>query len=197
MKNNSRIILSLTLFIASLLNLLNSEPVSEGNTIYYSRNKKCAFYGNNQKFCLVNEKLYNNNEVILSIEEYSEYNYYELNLYKTDNDNRNCILTYFSDKNKLILKYYNINIHDNIVNDQKDFTYYSTTLKPLNKGINCQARDSQYQFICFYFNKEKDVVKMDIKNINNTINVTVDFQVGKINNKDNLYEGNIMIMSSL
>ena len=199
MKNNSEIILSITLFFTLILNVLNSEPVSKGSTVYYSTNNKCSFYENYKKICLNKDNLYNIDHQITQISNYLESNYYELNLYKTDNDYNNyihCIITFFSSIDELIFKYYHINIDDNTF-EQKDSAYYNTSLKPLNKGINCQTKDRDYQFICFYFNKDKDVVKMDIKNINNTINVTVDFQVGKINNKDNLYEGNIMILSSL
>ena len=201
MKNNSEIILSLSLFFALILNVLNNEPVSEGSTIYYSTNNKCSFYENNQKICLENEKLKKNDHKLLTISNYSQSNYYELNLYKTNDDNGfiHCIITYFSDRNNLVFKYYHININNNNY-EQKDYSYYNTSLKPLNKGINCQAKDWDYQFICFYLNKDKDVVKMDIKNINNINNildVTIDFQVGKINSTNNLYEGNILIMSSL
>ena len=201
MKNNSEIILSLSLFFALIINVLNNEPVSEGSTIYYSTNNKCSFYENNQKICLENEKLKKNDHKLLTISNYSQSNYYELNLYKTNDDNGfiHCIITYFSDRNNLVFKYYHININNNNY-EQKDYSYYNTLLKPLNKGINCQAKDWDYQFICFYLNKDKDVVKMDIKNINNANNmlvVTIDFQIGKINNINNLYEGNILIMSSL
>ena len=38
---------------------------------------------------------------------------------------------------------------------------------------------------------------MDIKNINNMLDIIIDFQFGKINNHNDLDDGNIMIMSSL
>ena len=78
MKNNSEIILSLTLFFALILNILNSEPESEGSTVYYSTNNKCSFFGNNQKICLENNKLKKNGQELLTISDYSESNYYEL-----------------------------------------------------------------------------------------------------------------------
>ena len=170
MKNNSEIILSLSLFFALIPNVLNIEPDSEGSTIYYSPTNKCSFYGYNQKICLENEKLKKNGQELLTISNYSLSNYYELNLYKTNDDNGfiHCIITYFSDRNNLVFKYYHININNNNY-EQKDYSYYNTLLKPLNKGINCQAKDWDYQFICFYLNKDKDVVKMDIKNINNYV----------------------------
>ena len=183
-----KIILALTLFFSSLLNLLKSEGLPEGSTIYYSTNNKCVIYGGEHKICLENRELYNYRDIkikILEITDYSESNYYELNLYRTDNVHRNCIITYFSDKNELTFKYYNISIH-NEVYDQKEYTYFNTSLNPLNKGINCQTKDWEYKFICFYFNKDKDVVKMDIKPIENTFNVTIDFQVGKINKQEHL-----------
>ena len=58
----------------------------------------------------------------------------------------------------MIFKYYHINIDDSKDYDQKDYTYYNTSLKPLNKGINCPAKDLEYKFMCFYFNKDKDVI---------------------------------------
>jgi len=195
-----KIILALTLFFSSLLNLLKSEGLPEGSTIYYSTNNKCVIYGREQKICSENWELYNNyqgNKIIISeITNYSESNYYELNLCRTDDVHRNCIITYFSDKNELTFKYYNININNNVY-AQKEYTYFNTSLNPLNKGINCQTKDWDYRFICFYFNKDKDVVKMDIKPIENTFNVTIDFQVGKINKQEHLFERNIIIMSSL
>ena len=159
-----KIILALTLFFSSLLNLLKSEGLPEGSTIYYSINNECVICGKNQRICLENRNLniyLDNSFKKLEITDYSEFNYYELNLYRTDNIHRNCIITYFSDKNELIFKYSNININ-NCVYDLKEYTYFNTSLSPLNKGINCQAKDGEYQFICFYFNKDKDVVKMDI-----------------------------------
>jgi len=198
MKNNSEIILSLTLFLSLILNILNSEPESEGSTVYYSTNNKCSFFLNNQKICLENNKLKKNGVELSTITDYSESNYYELNLYKTndDIDYIHCIIIYFADKNNLAFKYYHININTNNY-DQKNYNYYDTSLKPFNKGINCQAKDWDYKFICFYFNKDKDIVKMDIKNINNMLDIIIDFQFGKINNHNDLDDGNIMIMSSL
>ena len=121
MKNNSEIILSLTLFFALILNILNSEPESEGSTVYYSTNNKCSFFRNNQKVCLENNKLKQNGVALLTITDYSESNYYELNLYKTNNDIDfiHCIITYFADKNNLAFKYYHININTNNY-DQKN-----------------------------------------------------------------------------
>ena len=67
MKNNSEIILSLSLFFALILNVLNNEPVSEGSTIYYSTNNKCSFYEDYNKICLNKEKLYNKEYKVLTI----------------------------------------------------------------------------------------------------------------------------------
>ena len=129
------------------------------------------------------------------ITNYSEYNYYELNLYEIDNSRINCIITYFLRTNELVFKYYNININGNRIEGQIDYTYYNDSLNPINKGINCQANYPD-ELICFYMNKEKDIVKMDIKLIYNTYNVSIEFQAGKINQKY-LPDGNIIIMSSL
>ena len=163
MKINSEIILSLTIFF-SLLKKLDSI----GSTIYYSRNKKCVIYSDDSKICLKNEYLYNDDKncihQILIITNYSESNYYELNLYEIDNSHINCIITYFLRKNELVFKYYNINIYDNRVVGQIDYTYYNDSLNPINKGINCQANYPD-ELICFYMNKDKDIVKMDIKPI--------------------------------
>jgi len=195
MKNNSGIILSLFL-IKSLLNVLNSEIVPVGSTIYYSRNNKCAIYREDSKICLNGQDLYNKDAKILTIGNYLESNYYELNLFQTHNDYINCIITHFLSKNKLEFKYYNININNNAY-EEKDYTYYNVSLKPLNKGINCQAKDEQYQFICFYLNNNKDVVKMDIKPIDNTYKVSIDFQVSGIYDSNVLNRDDTIIMSSL
>ena len=121
MKNNSGIILSLFL-IKSLLNVLNSEIVPVGSTIYYSRNNKCAIYREDSKICLNGQDLYNKDAKILTIGNYLESNYYELNLFQTHNDYINCIITHFLSKNKLEFKYYNININNNAY-EEKDYTY--------------------------------------------------------------------------
>ena len=49
--------------------------------IYYSTNNKCSFYKDYNKICLNKEKLYNKEYKSLTITDYSESNYYELNLY--------------------------------------------------------------------------------------------------------------------
>ena len=158
-------ILSLTIFF-SLLKKLDLEMLPNGSTIYYSRNKKCVIYRSDSKICLENEYLYNDKEIhqILMITNYSEYNYYELNLYEIDNSRINCIITYFLRTNELVFKYYNININGNRIEGQIDYIYYNDSLNPINKGINCQANYPD-ELICFYMNKDKDIVKMDIKPI--------------------------------
>ena len=97
----------------------------------------------------------------------------------------------------MIFKYYHINIKNIEDYNQTDYTYYNESLNPINKGINCQARDGVYQFICFYLNKYKEVVQMDINPIDNTHYVSVEFQFVKIKNPDDLDSKKTVIMSSL
>ena len=206
MKNNSRNIFSSIFFVTIISKVIYSEQLPIGSTIYYSRNTKCAIYkDDDSKICLENGDLYKlkgETEYLYSYLEftnYSESNYYELNLYKIKDDSINIhvIITYFLNTNELIFKYYSISINNNNINSQTDFTYYNESLKPINKGINCQTRDGHYQFICFYLNKDKEVVQMDINPINNTHNVSVEFQFAKINNPNDLDSKKTIIMSSL
>ena len=200
MKNNQRNIFSLFLFFETILKFIYSEEPPVNSNIYYSRNYKCAVYKEDSKICLNDGCLVINpgpHKYELKFTNYSESNYYELNLYKDDNENINVIITYFLNKNELIFKYYHININNNNDYNQTDFTYYNESLKPINKGINCQTRDGDYQFICFYLNKNREVVQMDINPIDNTHYVSVEFQLAKIKNPDDLDSKKTVIMSSL
>ena len=96
----------------------------------------------------------------------------------------------------MVFKYYNINIINHDCN-KTDYTYYNESLNPLNKGINCQIKDFDSQFICFYMNKSYYVIKMEINiiKINNSVSIT--FQAGKVGNPDALFNGNFILMSFL
>ena len=201
MKINSEIILSLTFFLTLLLKLVNLEIVPVRSTIYYSTTSKCVIYRENSEMCIDGEKLKsingNNNNDIETIN-YSGKNYYEINLYNEANNNYiNCIITYFETKNKLVFKYYKIYAYDLNYYNLENYAYYNESLDPLNKGINCQTRDMDFEFICFYMNKNKEVIQMNIKLIDNSYNVSIEYQVGKIDNSDDLKENDTLIMSSL
>ena len=165
MKVNSEIILSLTFYFTFLLKIVNLEIVPVSSTIYYSTTRKCVIYKVNSEICIDGEYLYesikelrNNIETINHSGKY----YYEINLLKeTDTNYINCIITYFENKNELVFKYYNINIINHDCN-KTDYTYYNESLNPLNKGINCQIKDFDSQFICFYMNKSYYVIQMEI-----------------------------------
>ena len=165
MKVNSEIILSLTFYFTLLLKIVNLENVPVRSTIYYSKTRKCVIHKENSKICIDVEYLYESiNESTFDIEtiNHSGNNYYEINLLKeTDTNYINCIITYFENKNELVFKYYNINIINHDYN-KTDYTYYNESLNPLNKGINCQIRDFDFQFVCFYMNKSYYVIKMEI-----------------------------------
>ena len=201
MKNNLRNIFSLTFFITIISKVICQEIRRVGSTIYYSRNRKCAIYYENIEICLDNGtlivKTQPQNEKKIELTDYSETNYYELNLYKNNSEDINVIITYFLNTSELIFKYYHININNIDDYNQTDYTYYNESLNPINKGINCQARDGVYQFICFYLNKYKEVVQMDINPIDNTHYVSVEFQFAKIKNPDDLDSKKTVIMSSL
>ena len=153
MKINSEIILSFTFFFTLLLKLVNSQIVPVGSTIYYSATRKCIIYGINSEICIYGEKLKSingNNNIEIETINYSGKNYYEINLYNEANNNYiNCIITYFETKNKLVFKYYHININNYNDYNKANYTYYNESLNPLNKGINCQAREilNLYVFI--------------------------------------------------
>ena len=201
MKINSEIILSLTFFLTLLLKLVNLEIVPVGSTIYYSTTSKCVIYRENSEMCIDGEKLKSingNNNIDIETINYSGKNYYEINLYNEANNNYiNCIITYFETKNKLVFKYYHININNYNDYNKANYTYYNESLNPLNKGINCQARDMDFKFICFYINKNKEIIQMDIKPIDNSYNVSIEFQISRIHNSDALKENDTIIMSSL
>ena len=197
-------VLSFTFFFSLLLKLVNSQIVPVGSTIYYSATRKCIIYGINSEICIdgeqlksINENNDENNDVIETINN-SGKNYYEINLFtQTDTNYINCMITYFENKNQLIFKYYQININNHNDYNKTDYKYYNESLNPFNKGINCQVGDFNKKFICFYMNKNKEVIQMDIKHIDNSYNVTIEFQVGKIEDFNALKGNDTLIMSSL
>ena len=200
MKVNSEIILSLTFFFTLLLKIVNLEKVPVRSTIYYSAYRKCVIYKENSKICIDVENLYESiDESRDDIEtiNHSGKNYYEINLFEENETNYiNFIITYFENKNELVFKIYNIN---NITDDynKTDYTYYNESLNPLNKGINCQIRDFDFQFVCFYMNKSYYVIKMEINIIKTNNSVSITFQAGKVGNPDELFNGNFILMSFL
>ena len=188
------------IFNRTYLTLLNL-PI--GSSIYYSRNFKCTSYNTSSSICLVNENLYkieeeNQHELLLSISEYSDSFYYELNTYLDENkDNINIIITHFINRNELIFKYYQINNVNNNIKEKGDYTYFNETLNPINKGINCQVNyNNELKVVCFYINNIKNVIEMDIKKIDNTYNLSSKFKIAEIND-NNFINDNILIMSSL
>ena len=101
MKNNLRNIFSLTFFITIISKVICEEILPVGSTIYYSRNIKCAIYYENIEICLnngtliVKKRFPNEPNYDLKFNNYSETNYYELNLYKNNSEDINVIITYF------------------------------------------------------------------------------------------------------
>ena len=181
-------------------NKMSKLPV--GSTIYYTRNMKCVSYNTTSSICLIKGSLYkivgNNYHILLTnITGYSDSFYYELNLYnESDYNYRHCIITHFLNESKLIFKYYPININNNSIDNNTDFYNYNESLNPLNKGINCHTRDNEYRFTCFFLNKEKKVIQMEINTINGTHNTNITFKTATIKNSYVL-DNNTLIMSSL
>ena len=186
------------LFI-STYKIMQKLPI--GSTIYYSRNIKCTSFNSTSSFCLINNNLYINTKeiktLLLNISGYSDTYYYELNIYnETDENHRGCIITHFLNNVELIFKYYSINIINNTYNNT-DFNYYNVSLDPINKGINCHTKDIEFKFICFYINKDKNIIKMDINTINRTNMVYSLSKIVKTEENINFIDNNTFIMSSL
>mgnify|MGYP007101898420 CR=1 FL=1 len=176
----------------------------EENTIYYSKDIKCSNINSNNIICLAYKNLYkistgNNYQLLTDISDYSNKFYYELNLYKDENTNNvKCYVIYFKNQNELIFKYYQIDIDNNQNIYNEDYVYYNTSINPINSGINCHNNDTDNLFNCFYLNKNKEVIKMDI-NINiSTKSLTIESQTININNNNDIsITNNTLIMSSL
>ena len=186
------------LFI-STYKIMQKLPI--GSTIYYSRNIKCTSFNSTSSFCLINNNLYINTKeiktLLLNISGYSDTYYYELNIYnETDENHRGCIITHFLNNVELIFKYYSINIINNTYNNT-DFNYYNVSLDPINKGINCHTKDIEFKFICFYINKDKNIIEMDINTINRTNMVYSLSKIVKTEENINFIDNNTFIMSSL
>ena len=183
----------------SIYSQMSQLPI--GSTVYFLRNIKCVNYDITSSICLVNDGLYkvSDNEhykLLIKISEYSESFYYELNLYNESNINyKHCIITHFVNENQLIFKYYFINNEIDTISNT-DFSYYNESLNPINKGINCHTQDMEYNFSCFYINKEKNIIQMDINPIyetNQTFNYFKTLNVGK----KYIINANTLIMSFL
>ena len=180
----------------------NMQKLPIGSTIYYSRNIKCTSFNSTSSFCLINNNLYINTNgdiktLLLNISGYSDTYYYELNIYnETDENHRGCIITHFLNNVELIFKYYSINIINNAYNNT-DFIYYNVSLDPINKGINCHTKDIEFKFICFYINKDKNIIEMDINTINRTNMVYSLSKIVKTEENINFIDNNTFIMSSL
>ena len=213
MKTFQRIIFFLIFFCKHILcqenidkifdaNYYKMKELPVGSTIYYTRNIKCASYNTNSSICLINGDLYNSvgsnyHPLITTISDYSNSFYYELNIYnETDKEKMNCIITHFVNENELIFKYYSINIVNNSFNT-KDFPNYNISFNPLNRGINCHTRDMDYKFTCFYLNKNKKIIKIEIIYMNESDSVSATFQIfnTQISSLQNI--NNMLIMSSL
>ena len=138
--------------------------ISNGSTIYFSRNGKCTNDDFTPLFCLVDNKLYkvvkNNKEIVLDIPNYNPEFYYELNILgKQASKNVTCIITYINDNNEIKFLSYNIN----------DLIQFSINIehslniskeKPINKYINCQ-KVLNSQLACFYRNKDSVIHKIE------------------------------------
>ena len=187
------------LFISTFKNM---QKLPIGSTIYYSRNIKCTSFNSTSSFCLINNNLYINTNgdiktLLLNISGYSDTYYYELNIYnETDENHRGCIITHFLNNVELIFKYYSINIINNTYNNT-DFNYYNVSMDPINKGINCHTKDIEFKFICFYINKDKNIIEMNINTINRTNMVYSLSKIVKTEENINFIDNNTFIMSSL
>jgi len=212
MKIFQRIIFYLIIFCTYILcqenidEILNTnnykmKELPVGSTIYYTRNIKCASYNINSSICLINGNLYNsfgsnNHSLITTISNYSNSFYYELNIYnESDKEKMKCIITHFVNENELIFKYYYINIINNSFRI-KDFPNYNNSFNPLNRGINCHTKDMDYKFTCFYLNKDKNVIKIEIIYMNESDSIRITFKIIDIH-PNSYYNNNSIIMSSL
>ena len=179
---------------------INMLELPVGSTIYFSRNIKCASYNKTSSICLINGNLYNlvgsNPSIIATITDYSDSFYYELNLYnETNKEKMNCIITHFVNEKELIFSYYSININNNSFTFE-DFRNYNNSFNPLNRGINCHTKDMEYEFTCFYLNKDKNVIKIEIIYMNESNSVRTTFKSFDIQ-QNPYYNNNMLIMSSL
>ena len=213
MKTFQRIIFSLIIFFTYILcqknidEILNTnnykmKELPVGSTIYYTRNIKCASYNINSSICLIEGNLYNSygsnhHSLITTISNYSNSFYYELNLYnETNKEKINCMITHFVNENELIFKYYSINTASNSFGF-KDYPNYNNSFDPLNRGINCHARDMDYKFTCFYLKKNKKIIKIEIIYMNESDSVRTTFDIFNTQNSYLPNNNNMLIMSSL
>ena len=180
---------------------INMLELPVGSTIYFSRNIKCASYNKTSSICLVNGNLYNlvgsEYTLLTTISDYSDFFYYELNIYnETNKEKMNCIITHFVKENKLIFKYYSININNNSFTT-KDYQNYNNSFNPLNKGINCHTKDMEYNLTCFYLNKYINVIKIQVIYMMESNSVRTIFKNFDIQPNSYYINNNSIIMSFL
>ena len=154
--------------INNILNIIYNKMqlLPNGSTVYFSKNGKCTRDYNTPIFCLVNNSLFKNeeNEIILifNISEYDEDNYYEFNiLNNTDEQNTNCIITFFKNKNNNDNNNIEIKVLYLKLNRDNQVTLISEKIldnlrgkKPINKYIKCQ-KEFNNRLTCFYCDNNK------------------------------------------
>ena len=130
------------------------------------------------------------------VSNYKSYYYYEINLYRDENENyTKCFLIYFKNQSELVFKYYQIDIVNNAINTNEDLIYYNKSMNPMNRGISCHNNDINLLFSCFYINENKEVIEMNNNlNIDNK-DIAIEFKTINIYSFTNI-NNDTLIMSS-
>lgn len=169
------------------------------STIYYSRNIKCMSYVSNSTiYCLIYDKLYKTIEgkeyyLLTDIPNYSESYYYDITYVKYGNY-KGCLLYYFSNTNTVTI--YTLFESNNKMTTQNPFNYYNESMNPINNFINCHYLLTDDTIKCFYINKTKDLIKMDMKVNANSNSITATFTTAKFKDS-NFIDNNTIIMTSI
>ena len=209
---------SMTIFILFLLysNILCEQNISEiieksysllkdlsvYSTIYFSRNIKCISYSSTQSFCLINNSLYRTVEnqyyFLMNVSDYdSDYDesfYYDISVYNSGGY-LDALLFHFTDDNHIKLKF--CYITNGEINQVMQYIYYNESLNPYNKYINCQYISGIWNAKCYYINKEKEIVEIEMSSgyYNGNNEVKCLFKTAKIND-DSILNENTFIMTS-
>ena len=189
---------NITEIFSSSFSKLKYLPVE--STIYFSRNIKCMSYLSvSTSICLIYNKLYIKNEgtqyyLISEISGYSDSYYFDLTYIKYTNTLTGCLLFYFTDSNNLVIDTYFVNSYNNGISYHNVFNYYNESMNPINNDINCHQINEKLK--CFYINKTKDLIEMDIIVIPTPKLVTATFKTAKFKDS-NFINNNTIIMSSI
>ena len=170
------------------------------STLYFSRNMKCSSYSSTACLCLVNRSLYkiegeNNYFLLFNISNYADSYYYELNLYDSNDEHTNCIISHFVNNSTLIFKYYSINIINNSFNNS-DFPYYNNLMNPFNRGISCYIKNINFTFLCYFLNEEKKLLEFKVVKDHQNDKLIFSFKSENIPNYERYIKNNTLIMPS-